>query len=52
MPLLPPSASADGLVFEVERLHRRAEMFAHDLFERGFPVVAGEELDQTAEITV
>jgi len=27
-------------------------MFAQDLFERGFPVVAGEELDQTGEITV
>jgi len=27
-------------------------MFAHDLFEGRFPVVAAEELDQASEITV
>src|SRR5262249_11234709 len=43
---------ADRLVFEIERLHRRSEMLAHDRFEQRFPVVASEEPDQTGEIAV
>jgi len=40
------------LVLEIEGLHRRPEVLAHHLFKPGFPVVAREELDQSAEITL